>query len=111
MLNFLGKISYGLYVYHLIILFLLGYCFKQMDVNLPDYGNYGKVAVYVLVPGLTILLSTLSYHYLEAPILKLKSKFSAVKSSSSAVEVVPQESTSMATTSSVFWENSQIKTP
>lgn len=67
-MNFLGKISYGLYMYHgLIIGFVLLY-FKINNLLLNN------VILYPIVIFLTILCSALSYFILEKPFLKLKSK-------------------------------------
>jgi len=63
-LSYLGKISYGLYVWHVLAMTLVSYYFR------------GHAAInFILVIGVTILIASLSYTLLEQPFLKLKSKF------------------------------------
>jgi peptidoglycan/LPS O-acetylase OafA/YrhL len=68
LMNFLGKISYGLYVYHgLIIGFVILY-FKNNNLL------FNNVTLYSIVIITTILCSILSYFILEKPFLDLKNK-------------------------------------
>lgn len=71
-LNFLGKISYGIYVFHwLIILFTFKLiAFLKIENNLII-----NLVVYIGTIGLTILIAYLSYNYFEKFFLKLKVKF------------------------------------
>jgi peptidoglycan/LPS O-acetylase OafA/YrhL len=66
-LNYLGKISYGLYVWHFLFLVTLH------DLSLPNALLFTPVALLA-----TIMLSALSYRYLELPFLRLKDKFTYV---------------------------------
>lgn len=74
-LIYLGKISYGLYVYHVLALLLVG---------LALGGKAGTPARSLVhwFGGLllTIVLASASYRWLESPFLRLKEKFAAVKS-------------------------------
>lgn len=76
---FIGKISYGIYVIHPLIVFLLSKFYKHLDIYIP----VKYFLVYTSVIGLTILFAWISYKYYESPFLKLKSKFTIVKSSNS----------------------------
>jgi peptidoglycan/LPS O-acetylase OafA/YrhL len=76
-LDYLGKISYGLYVYHLIA-FDINYFIITKWLNLP-FAN----SVYFFLFGVltTILIASLSYYFFERPFLKLKfNRFSLIKS-------------------------------
>lgn len=75
-MDFLGKISYGIYVIHPII--ILG-----IEKLLPVLENiwYNYIIVYVLIITLTILISDISYRYFETKFLKLKTKYAVIKSS------------------------------
>ena len=78
--NFLGKISFGVYVYHPLIIFLIAKFLSRNDMN-----NQSYITIYVLILGITIFISYLSYIFIEMPFLKLKSNlYSVVKSRHSA---------------------------
>jgi peptidoglycan/LPS O-acetylase OafA/YrhL len=79
-LNFLGKISYGIYVYHMLIIFLLPVFFGSIVSEIANE-NLRTGFVYSVVPALTILVAFISYEYYEKPFLKLKGRFSRVISS------------------------------
>ena len=68
-LNYFGKISYGLYMYHSIMIFL-SIKFLQL-FNLQAI----QLLVYILSITSTIFISHISYKYLEAYFLKMKSHF------------------------------------
>jgi len=70
-LTYLGKISYGLYVYHILILKLSGHI--NIGSHLPLIRN-------ALALGLTILTAALSYRYIETPFLRLKNHFARIQS-------------------------------
>ena len=73
--NHLGKISYGLYMYHLVVLFVLKDLMSKSFPNTID--NYYLTTVTYLLLSLTItyIISILSYKLIEKPFLKLKKKF------------------------------------
>lgn len=68
-LAYLGRISYGLYIWHILSLELLFYLIKSPSMNLliPTLG----------LP-LTILFAITTYHLFEQPFLNLKKKFKKV---------------------------------
>jgi peptidoglycan/LPS O-acetylase OafA/YrhL len=69
-LEYLGKISYGLYVYHLIVIFLvLKYCY-YFDGS-QACKNF-MTMVYALSG--TILISSVSYEFFEKPFLRIKDR-------------------------------------
>lgn len=70
--NYLGKISYGMYMYHTIAV-VIGVKISH------SFGNSNWVS-YPISYALTILVSALSYEYFEKPFLKIKDKFTTVKS-------------------------------
>tara|TARA_B110000046_G_scaffold186024_1_gene231531 strand:+ start:37672 stop:38721 length:1050 start_codon:yes stop_codon:yes gene_type:complete len=76
--NFFGKISYGVYVIHPLLIFLLRDLLREVTGNV--YANY--VIVYGVIISSTIILSYLSYTYFESVFLRLKNKrFTVVRSS------------------------------
>ncbi len=74
--NFLGKISYGVYIYHPLLIY-----FSAQFLNLFIIPLYLKYFMAFILPQLiTILVAWLSYTYLEKPFLRLKSsKYSVLK--------------------------------
>lgn len=77
-LEYLGKISYGLYMFHsigiVIAIKICIYFVRREDIWLTDLVMYG-----VSIP-FTLLVSALSYWLLEKPFLKLKHRFALIKS-------------------------------
>lgn len=70
-LKFLGRISYGLYLYHwFVIVFVLNLLLK--------FNIYYDSLLYTLSLGLTISVSTVSYYLFELRFLKLKRYFSKI---------------------------------
>jgi peptidoglycan/LPS O-acetylase OafA/YrhL len=78
-MNYLGKISYGIYVIHPLLIFVGSWVVKSTGMLSNTLGG-GHWIVFASVSALTILLASLSYKYLEMPFLRLKDKFSVVKS-------------------------------
>ena len=70
---FLGQISYGLYVYHwLIIILVLNFVKKFMN----DFSVFNQnMIIYFFTITITILISHFSYKYFESFFLKFKTKF------------------------------------
>ncbi|WP_167400564.1 acyltransferase family protein [Flavobacterium psychrolimnae] len=77
--NFIGKISYGIYVYHMLIIFIFSNLFKYIDLQ----ENYKLFLVYGSVISASIILAYISYEYFEKYFIKLKNNFAVVKSSAS----------------------------
>ncbi|HQW84441.1 MAG TPA: acyltransferase [Ferruginibacter sp.] len=80
-LDFLGKISYGIYVIHPLVIFFMAHLLNR--VNIPDPTKY--VVVYISIISFTIFLSWLSYTYFEKYFMNLKKKFEVVKSSANRI--------------------------
>jgi peptidoglycan/LPS O-acetylase OafA/YrhL len=76
-LVYLGKISYGLYLFFLFFLWLIFgtvYLWPRMM-----YFQSHKFLGIPLALGLTIATAALSYHFFERPILKFKERFETIK--------------------------------
>lgn len=78
-LVFLGKISYGIYVIHILVIFLWTKILGKFETQ--DILNY--IITILLITFSTIILAYLSYEYLEKPFLRRKKRFSRILSSSS----------------------------
>ncbi len=81
--DYIGKISYGIYVIHPLVIFVVSkiYVYLQLNTLLPLVLQY--VIIYSTVLVITIIISSISYSWLEKPFLKLKNRFTIVKSSNS----------------------------
>lgn len=72
--NALGKVSYGIYMYHYPLLYAL--LFIRPLTGIPEGDLYNAV-LYAGTIGGTLLLAFVSYYSFEAPFLKLKKRFAA----------------------------------
>lgn len=72
----LGRISYGLYVFHLLGLKLASLLIKQSWWPTPLFFGLNIL----LALAFTLILAQLSYHYFERPFLKLKARYTKVHS-------------------------------
>jgi len=74
-MNYYGEISYGLYLYHIIVLNLIVFLFMKLNtvIDLPEIITI--ILMHILSIGLTIFVSHISFKYFEAYFLKLKDKF------------------------------------
>jgi peptidoglycan/LPS O-acetylase OafA/YrhL len=70
-LRYLGKISYGIYVYHVAVIWFISILFKD------DYSHslFYSILIYLIALIFTITISSISFHLLEKPISDLKGKF------------------------------------
>ncbi|MGD0902845.1 MAG: hypothetical protein ABR924_07875, partial [Terracidiphilus sp.] len=74
---YLGRISYGLYVYHRFAAYLTG---KLLIGHLASFKSPIYLLKGVLALGLTVLMAALSYRYFETPFLKMKKRHSVIES-------------------------------
>lgn len=92
-LNYLGKISYGLYMYHNIILVVvLKFVLYYSGVALNSLT--GNLIYYGLAISTTILVASLSYRFIERPFIRAKVRYSEVVSGENAkddIRPVPTE--------------------
>lgn len=82
LLDFLGKISFGIYVIHPLVILLSSFIVKLSD----SWISY--LSIYLLIIILTIFVSYLSYEFMEKKFLKIKVKYSVIHSSSTADKTI-----------------------
>lgn len=76
--SFFGKISYGIYMYHHFIIFLIFPFANKYFFNEQSLFFY-NVIIYLLTFSLTILISHLSYKYFESSFIRIKdSKYKSI---------------------------------
>lgn len=79
--DYLGKISYGLYVYNPLVIFLISFLLSKV---MTTHYISNLVVIYGGTILAVILISHLSFFYFEKWFLRFKDKFAVVKSKSSA---------------------------
>ncbi len=82
---FLGRISFGLYVYHGYVIYLTDHFIIRYVATLKNpIIDRLKGPIFLLnialTLGLTILIAALSYRYFETPFLKMKKRHSVIES-------------------------------
>lgn len=82
-LAYLGRISYGLYVFHITVYWIVYNIFKDElatlseSIGLLEWKNWvGFVIVFIV----TVTIAMLSYQFFEKPFLRLKRKFTFIPS-------------------------------
>jgi peptidoglycan/LPS O-acetylase OafA/YrhL len=82
-LIYLGRISFGMYIVHITIYWIIYRIFKDELVLVSDkmgLANWKNELGFVLAFMITVSFATLSYHFFEKPFLKLKNRFTLVPS-------------------------------
>ena len=75
-LRAIGKYSYGIYIFHLPLMYLARFLMERMGVFKLDADNWGAVAVLIPIhAGASFGLAFLSFHLFEKHFLKLKRYF------------------------------------
>jgi peptidoglycan/LPS O-acetylase OafA/YrhL len=69
-LRYIGKISYGMYVYHFPVLWLIANLLEERMQERIIYWAYVGISFFA-----TVLLASLSFYLLEKPLLNLKDRF------------------------------------
>jgi peptidoglycan/LPS O-acetylase OafA/YrhL len=68
----IGEVSYGFYMYHPLLMFIVFTCIHSF---LPDsHGISMNLVLYISMFALTYIMSKLSYNLMEKPLLKIKTK-------------------------------------
>ena len=75
-LIYLGKISYGLYLFHEFFLWMI----LRTGAHWPVMGVFARHKLFAipLAFGLTVAAAAVSYHFFERPILKFKERFETI---------------------------------
>ena len=79
--DFVGKISYGIYIIHPLLIFLLSGLYRGCGFQLSNV--IATVFIYSFITLATILIAWLSYRFYESPFLRMKNRFTIVHSQNS----------------------------
>ena len=74
-LTYLGQISYGLYLYHLPIMYAVEGAFRKFAHYRTTFGPERPFSRTVLELAITLAVAALSWHLIEKPFLALKDRF------------------------------------
>lgn len=83
LLNQLGRVSYGIYMYHPLVVFFV----IELSRRTGFLGRFPLIAQFLLVALavlLTFTVSLVSYHFFESPFLRLKKRYTAVPTAANA---------------------------
>lgn len=72
-LRYFGKISYGIYVYHLVAIYVAVKVFQRLGVD-------NSVLLFLVAVAVALATAALSYRILERPFLLLKERFTRIQS-------------------------------
>jgi peptidoglycan/LPS O-acetylase OafA/YrhL len=73
---YLGRVSFGLYVFHGVAHDLSFYIFPKTG----DFHGSMFILRFFTAFGLTVAMATVSYRYIESPFLKLKKRHTIIES-------------------------------
>ena len=79
LLRYLGKISYGLYVYHIVCNIVSLFIINFLEWSDTAFNDAGQL-VFALSLALTIIMGSFSYYLFERPFLKIKERYAIVQS-------------------------------
>jgi peptidoglycan/LPS O-acetylase OafA/YrhL len=82
--NSLGKISYGLYMYHLLVITAVIHLAAPLFSEPNRNGFAANLVFYGLSFSISIAISYLSYHFIESRFVRMKSRFTKVTSGDDA---------------------------
>lgn len=82
--DFVGKISYGIYVIHPLLIFGLSALYRNASIQLPD--TVGTILIYCIITVATIFVAWLSYRFFESPFLRMKNRFTIIRSQNSMLK-------------------------
>ncbi len=85
-MNYFGKISFGIYLYHFSIGNYFDYHYGRfLASHQVPYIFTNFIVIYVVKIALVLIVAALSYNYFEAPIIAMKNKFNYLKKKNVAV--------------------------
>jgi peptidoglycan/LPS O-acetylase OafA/YrhL len=71
--DWIGQRTYGIYMIHMFVIYLVSYFFSKTEFLLENFGLY-MTCFYLMVFGISIGLAHLSFTYFETPIIKWKNQ-------------------------------------
>ena len=79
--DYVGKISYGIYIIHPLMIILLSKLYRDYAPTIAP--TLSATLIYLIVTAATLGVAALSYRWLEMPFLRIKSRYAIVQSQNS----------------------------
>ena len=76
--NVLGRISFGMYMYHMMVIVFVLNILKYFQVPHDGLEGINGALLYLVITALTLLIAYLSYTYFEVFFIKKKKAFTKV---------------------------------
>jgi len=86
-LVYLGRISYGIYVYHVFVIIIVSPLLLPFGLS-EDHDAFARLAVLFMI---TVALASLSWHYLEQPFLTWKAALGSARKKAPLAEPAPAQ--------------------
>jgi len=67
----IGRISYGVYLYHKLVPFFVSYAIEKAGYTMPDQ----PVVLFLCYTAIALIISALSWKLIEKPLLRVKDRF------------------------------------
>jgi peptidoglycan/LPS O-acetylase OafA/YrhL len=80
---YLGRISYGMYIFHITIYWIVFQIFKEDLKSVSDklgLLEWKNEIGFISSFAITVTIASISYFYFEKPFLKLKNQFTLIPS-------------------------------
>jgi peptidoglycan/LPS O-acetylase OafA/YrhL len=77
--NYLGNISYGIYMYHFMIIPMVLFFYEKIDIQVGIVTE--NILIYFVVFLFTIIISSISFFLFEIKFIKIKTKYTTINSS------------------------------
>lgn len=79
--NRVGIVSYGMYIYHMLIIFLLTKFFTFWEIKFSKDNILISILLFIIISFFSFLVAQISYQTIEKKFLSYKGKFALIKSS------------------------------
>jgi len=85
--DYLGQISYGLYIFHPLVIYWMSFLINQIGIENKSLKQF---IIYLTVFAGTVIIAHFSYHNFEKRFLKLKTRYTTIQTAPSKSEFQTQ---------------------
>ena len=76
LLQFIGRISYGIYIYHLLVRHIVDVYIRGFFKNYHWFYVHFSICTFPIYMSVTVIISYVSFRFLESPLNSLKKRYS-----------------------------------